>query len=126
MTTLSSEAQRKWDLLHTFSYAYICQPPEKYWDDEDFMFQRDVLLQQVHHDVHRTDWKTIYARYSEFLPIQAAHADAKAYYQQAENGLSTPEYERIRAYAERMDEQRIQMRKPINDRPADKLRRSKR
>jgi hypothetical protein len=124
---MSSEAQQKWDLMHTFSYSYICQPPQKFWNDEEFLFQRDILLQQVHHDVHRTDWKTIYARYSEFRPIQEAHKDAKAYYQAFENEQTTPEYESIRAYAERMDEERKIIRAPKkDDRPADKLRRSKR
>lgn len=89
------------------------------------MFQRDILLQQVNHDVHRTDWKTIYARYSEFHPIQAAYNDAKEYYNACVDGRTTPEYENIRVYAERMDKQRQEMRKP-NDRPTDKLRRSKR
>mgnify|MGYP006275129837 CR=1 FL=1 len=109
---LDSEAQRKWDILHTFSYAYICQPPEQYWDDEEFMYQRDILLQQVHHDVHRTDWKTIYSRYGDYLPIQAALNDAKEYYAKLEVGETTPAYERMREYAERMDAQRVEMRKP--------------
>jgi len=65
---MSSEAQQKWDLMHTFGYSYICQPPQKFWDDEEFLFQRDILLQQVHHDVHRTDWKTIYTGTLSFAP----------------------------------------------------------
>ncbi len=98
--------------MHTFSYAYICQPPEEYWEDEDFMMQRDILLSQVHHDVHRTDWKTIYSRYNEFLPIRLAFKDAKEYYEAQTQGVTTPAYERIRGYAERMDKQRAEMRKP--------------
>lgn len=98
--------------MHTFSYAYICQPPEEYWEDEDFMMQRDILLSQVHHDVHRTDWKTIYSRYNEFFPIRLAFKDAKEYYESQSQGSTTPAYERIRGYAERMDVQRAEMRKP--------------
>jgi uncharacterized protein YktA (UPF0223 family) len=123
---MRNEAQEKWDLLHTFSYSYICQPPRKYWDDEEFLFQRDILVEQVQHDVHKTDWKTIYARYSEFKPIQAAHKDAKAYYEAFEKGQTTPEYESIRAYAQRMDEERKIIRtSKKDDRPTDRLRRPK-
>lgn len=124
---MNSEAQDKWDLMHTFSYAYICQPPRKYWDDEEFLFQLDILFQKIDYNVHRTDWKTIYGRYSEFKPIQAALRDAKAYYEAFVNGQTTPEYERIRAYAERINEERIILRTPKkDDRPVNKLRRSKR
>ena len=124
---MNKEAQKKWDIMHTFSYSYICQPPQKYWEDEEFLFQRDILLQQVHHDVHRTDWKIIYGRYSEFRPIQAAYKDAKEYYDAFLKGETTPEYESIRAYAERMDEERVKLRAPKpDDRPVSKLRRSKR
>ena len=123
---MNKEAQKKWDIMHTFSYSYICQPPQKYWEDEEFLFQRDILLQQVHHDVHRTDWEIIYGRYSELRPIQAAYKDAKEYYDAFLKGETTPEYESIRAYAERVDEERVKLRasKP-DDRPVSKLRRSK-
>jgi hypothetical protein len=107
-----SEAQRKWDLMHTFSYAYICQPPQEYWDDEEFMMHRDILLNQVHHDVHRTDWKTIYSRYNEYLPIRLAFKDAKESYEALAQNSTTPAYENIRVYAERMDKQRVILRKP--------------
>lgn len=110
---LVSEAQKKWDLMHTFSYAYICQPPKEYWEDEDFMLQRDILFGQVHNDVHRTDWKTIYGRYNEFLPIRLAFKDAKDYYEAWVRGGTTEAYELIREYSERMDEQRAKMRKPL-------------
>ena len=107
-----SEAQKKWDLMHTFSYAYICQPPQEYWDDEEFMMHRDILLNQVHHDVHRTDWKTIYSRYNEYLPIRLAFKDAKESYEALIQNSTTPAYQNIRVYAERMDKQRVILRKP--------------
>jgi hypothetical protein len=107
-----SEGQKKWDLMHTFSYAYICQPPEEYWEDEEFMMHRDILFGQVHHDVHRTDWKTIYSRYNEFLPIRLAFKNAKEFYEAQSTGGTTQAYEDIKGYAERMDKQRAEMRKP--------------
>jgi hypothetical protein len=110
--TTPSEAQIKWDLMHTFSYAYICQPPKEYWEDEEFMMQRDILFNQVHHDVHRTEWKTIYSRYNEFLPIRLAFKDAKEYYEAQLIGSTTTAYQEIRGYAERMDKQRAEMRRP--------------
>jgi hypothetical protein len=112
MTSEISEAQKKWDLMHTFSYAYICQPPREYWEDEEFMMHRDILFGQVHYDVHRTDWKTIYSRYNEYLPIRLAFKDAKEYYQAWTLGQSTAAYEQIKGYAERTDQQRAEIRKP--------------
>jgi hypothetical protein len=109
---MTSEGQEKWDLMHTFSYAYICQPPKEYWEDEEFMLQREVLFNQVHNDVHRTDWKTIYGRYSEYLPIRLALKDAKEYYEAKQNGTTTPAYEEIKGYAERMDAQRKEISRP--------------
>lgn len=110
--TSSSEAQNKWDLMHTFSYAYICQPPREYWDNEDFMLQRDILFNQVAKDVHRTDWKTIYGRYSEYLPIRLAYKDAKEYFEAQAQGQTTPAYEEIRGYAEKVARQKAEFRRP--------------
>jgi len=107
-----SEAQNKWDLMHTFSYAYICQPPKEYWNDEDFMLQRDILFNQVANDVHRTDWQTIYGRYNEYLPIRLAYKNAKEYFEARERGETTSEYEEIKGYAERVAMQKEEMRRP--------------
>ena len=124
---MNSEAQQKWDLIHLFSYSYICQPPKKYWDDEEFMYQREILFQQVAHDIHTTDWKTIYTRYSDFRPIQLAYNDAKEYFAALSDGKSTPEYDVIRGYAELVEQERKKIRAPKeDDRPLDKLRRPKR
>ena len=105
------EAQRKWDLMHTFSYSYICQPPRAYWDDEAFMADRETLLVQVASDVHRTDWKRIYAMFGASLPIKLAFHDAKEYYEASLRGETTPAYELKRGYMERMDKEREQKRK---------------
>lgn len=110
--TSSSEAQIKWDLMHTFSYAYICQPPKEYWEDEEFMFQRDILFNQVANDVHQTDWKTIYGRYNEYLPIRLAYKDAKEYFDASLQGQTTAAYEEIRGYAEKVARQKAEIRAP--------------
>jgi hypothetical protein len=107
---LSSEAQAKWDLMHTFSYAYICQPPDEYRNDEEYMLQRDILFNQIANDVHRTDWKSIYARYNEYLPIRLAYKDAKEYYDARLSGTTTKAYEAIKGYAEISDWQRTIIR----------------
>lgn len=111
--TNNQEAQRKWDLMHTFSYAYICQPPKEYWEDEEFMLHRDVLFNQVANDVHKTDWSTIYKRYNEYLPIRLAYKDAKEYYDAELDGASTPAYEEIKGYAQRVDAQKKELRRPV-------------
>jgi hypothetical protein len=108
-TPACHEAQEKWDLMHTFSYAYICQPPAE-WDGEEFELQREALFAIVGPTVHKTDWKSIYSRYSDYIVIRLAFRDARDYYQAKSNGLSTPAYERIRGYAERMDKERYAMR----------------
>lgn len=105
-----SEAEVKWDLMHTFTYAYICQPPSEYLSDEEFMLHRDILFNQIGNDVHRTDWKTIYSRYKDYLPIRLANKDAKEYYDAMQVGGSTAAYDAIRGYAERVDWQRKTIR----------------
>jgi len=112
LTMSSFEAQNKWDLMHTFSYAYICQPPREYWDNEEFMLQREILFNQVAKDVHHTDWKTIYGRYNEYLPIRLAYKDAKEYFEAQAQGQTTPAYKDIRGYAERVARQKAEMRRP--------------
>ncbi len=76
------------------------------------MLQRDILFNQVANDVHRTDWKTIYGRYSEYLPIRLAYKDAKEYFEAQAQGQTTSAYEEIRGYAEKVAKQKEQMRRP--------------
>jgi len=110
MQTKREEAQQRWDLLHSFCYSYICQVPKKYMNDEEYRAHRDVLFDLVANDVHRTNWKDIFSRYQNYLPIVAAYNAAKEYTYAAEKGQTTEEYEEIRGYVERMDDQRRQMR----------------
>lgn len=124
-TPACNEAQEKWDLMHTFSYAYICQPPDQ-WDGEEFELQRETLFGQMGYTVHKTDWKSIYSRYSDYLVIRLAFRDAKEYYEARKRGESTPAYERIRGYAERMDKERQAMRYvPPADEKKDKPKRKR-
>lgn len=98
--------------MHTFSYAYICQPPKEYWENEEFMLQQEILFNQVANDVHNTDWRTIYGRYNEYLPIRLAYKNAKEYYEARLQGQTTAAYEDIRGYAERVAKQKAEMRRP--------------
>lgn len=100
------ETQRKWDILHTFCYAYICSPPQEYWKDEEFMRERQFLMAAVKNSVHETDWKPILREYSQMKPVTLSIRHAKEFYEAEVHNKETEPYKAIKDYFVRMDEQR--------------------
>lgn len=104
-STISSE-QRKWDILHTFCYAYICQPPQDFWEDKQFMEERDFLLRAVKNNVHVTDWKQILREYSQMGPITLSIKHAKEFYEAEVQNKETEAYRAIKSYFLKTDRER--------------------
>jgi hypothetical protein len=102
----SNPTQRKWDILHTFCYAYICTPPEEYWEDENFMEERNFLLPAMKNSVHDTDWKAILREYSQMRPVTLSIKDAKEFYEAEVQNKETEAYRAIKSYFLRTDKER--------------------
>jgi hypothetical protein len=98
--------QRKWDILHTFCYAYICQPPREVWEDEEIMAERDELLEMVGNCVHSTDWKSILSAKSKMRLITLSIINAKDFYNSEVIGEKTEAYKAIEGYFSKVDWQR--------------------
>ena len=102
----SNPSQRKWDILHTFCYAYICQPPQDFWEDKQFMEERDFLLRAVKNNVHVTDWKQILREYSQMGPITLSIRHAKEFYEAEVQNKETEAYRAIKSYFLKTDRER--------------------
>ena len=102
----SDPTQRKWDILHTFCYAYICQPPQDFWEDKQFMEERDFLFRAVKNNVHVTDWKQILREYSQMGPITLGIKHAKEFYEAEVQNKETEAYRAIKDYFLRTDRER--------------------
>lgn len=102
----SDPTQRKWDILHTFCYAYICQPPQEYMDDKQFMEERDFLMRAVKNNVHVTDWKQILREYSHMGPITLSIKHAKEFYDAEVQNKETDAYKAIKSYFTKVDRER--------------------
>lgn len=107
---LSDIDQRKWDILHTFCYAYICQPPQEYWDDEEFMAERNELIELVDNCVHSTNWKSILSAKSQMRLITLSIIHAKDFYNSEVIGKETEAYKAIKEYFVKADWQRQMLR----------------
>jgi hypothetical protein len=106
----SDPIQRKWDILHTFCYSYICQPPQEYWGDEEVMAERNKLLELVENDVHRTNWKSILSANSNLRLITLSIRHAKDFYDSEVIGEETEPYRAIKDYFKRADWERQMLR----------------
>jgi len=106
----SDPVQRKWDILHTFCYSYICQPPQEYWEDEEFMKERNELLELVENDVHRTNWKQLLSANSQTRLITLSIRHAKDFYDYEVIGQETKPYRAIKEYFKRVDWEREMLR----------------
>lgn len=106
----SDPIQRKWDILHTFCYSYICQPPQEYWGDEEVMAERNKLLELVENDVHRTNWKSILSANSNLRLITLSIRHAKDFYDSEVIGEETEPYRAIKEYFKRADWERQMLR----------------
>lgn len=102
----SDPTQRKWDILHTFCYAYICQPPQEYWEDKQFMEERDFLMRAMKNNVHVTDWKQILREYSQMGPITLSIKHAKEFYEAEVQNQETQDYKAIKSYFQKVDRER--------------------
>jgi hypothetical protein len=102
----SNPTQRKWDILHTFCYAYICIPPEEYWEDENFMEERNFLLPAMKNSVHDTDWKAVLREYSQMKPVTLSIKDAKEFYEAEVQNKETEAYKAIKRYFLKTDRER--------------------
>jgi hypothetical protein len=98
--------ERKWDILHTFCYAYICTPPQECWEDEGMMKERDELLELVDNCVHSTNWKSILSAKSKMRLITLSISHAKDFYNSEVIGQETEPYKSIKEYFKRVEWQR--------------------
>lgn len=106
MKPLSDIDQRKWDILHTFCYAYICSPPQECWGDAEMMAEREKLLELVEDSVHSTNWKSILSANSQMRLITLSIRHAKDFYNSEVIGQETEPYKAIKSYFQRMDWER--------------------
>lgn len=106
----SDPTQRKWDILHTFCYAYICQPPQELWGDAEAMKERNELLELVGNSVHSTDWKSILTSKSKMRVITLSIKDAKEFYESEVIKDKTDAYKAIEEYFKRADWEREMLR----------------
>lgn len=107
---LSDIDQRKWDILHTFCYAYICQPPQEIWDDAEMMAERNELLEMVDNCVHSTNWKSILYAKSQMRLITLSIINAKDFYNSEVIGEKTEAYRAIEGYFKKADWEREMLR----------------
>lgn len=106
----SDPTQRKWDILHTFCYAYICQPPQETWDDAQVMEEQKELLEMVDNCVHSTNWKSILSAKSQMRLITLSIRHAKEFYNSEVIGEKTEAYRAIEGYFKRADWERQMLR----------------
>ena len=107
---LSDIDQRKWDILHTFCYAYICQPPQEIWDDAEMMAERNELLEMVDNCVHSTNWKSILSAKTQMRLITLSIINAKDFYNSEVIGEKTEAYRAIEGYFKKADWEREMLR----------------
>lgn len=106
----SDPTQRKWDILHTFCYAYICQPPQEAWSDEEMMEERKELFEMVGNSVHDTDWKSLLSSKSKMRLITLSIRHAKEFYESEVIGEKSEPYRVIEGYFKRADWERQMLR----------------
>jgi len=102
----SNQAQRKWEIVETFCFSYICQPPQEYWEDDEFMAEREFLLKAIGNNVHVTNWKQIFKEYSEMRPVTLSIKHAKEFYEAEVQNRKTDAYKAIEGYFSKVDNQR--------------------
>jgi hypothetical protein len=78
---LELQPENKWALAKCYIYSYIAQPPREFWDDAEFMDQREFLLAFLGFTIFKTDFNVIFANYRNHRPIQEALAAAKIAYE---------------------------------------------
>jgi len=102
----SNPAQRKWEIVETFCFSYICQPHPEYWEDDEFMAEREFLLKAIGNNVHVTNWKQIFKEYSEMRPVTLSIKHAKEFYEAEVQNRKTDAYKAIEGYFSKVDNQR--------------------
>jgi len=102
----SNAAKRKWEILETFCFAYICQPPYGMEQDDEYMAHRDFLMKAIGNNVHVTDWKQIFREYSEMRPVTLSIRHAKEFYEAEVQKQETEAYKAIKGYFLKTDRQR--------------------
>jgi len=102
----NTPAQRKWEIVETFCFSYICQPPQEYWGDDEFMAEREFLLKAIGNNVHVTNWKQIFKEYSEMRPVTLSIRHAKEFYEAEVQNKKTDAYRAIEGYFAKVDKQR--------------------
>lgn len=107
---LSDIDQRKWDILHTFCYAYICHPPQEVWDNAEMMAERNELLELVDNCVHSTNWKSILSAKSKMRLVTLSIMHSKEFYDSEVIGEKTEAYRAIEGYFKRADWERGMLR----------------
>ena len=112
MTPEEKEKQEKWDLMETFLYAYISQPPDEIWNDEKSREEWEWMHPLLGWDVFQTNFKEIYAQHGKNSLITLSLKHAKEYYEQRAIGATTAPYEAIKGYAERVEKERWDRRNP--------------
>jgi|688.fasta_scaffold1942353_1 hypothetical protein len=118
---LSNEDQRKWDILYTFCYSYICSPPIECLEDVEMMSERDKLFELVDNCVHSTNWKSILSANSQMRLITLSIRHAKDFYNSEVIGQETEPYRAIKSYFKRVDWER-QILRDENPPPLSHLR----
>ena len=106
MEAHSNESKRKWEILETFCFAYICQPPKEYEQDEEYMAHRDFLMKAIGNNVHVTNWKQLFREYSEMKPVTLSIRHAKEFYEAEVQKEETEAYRAIKSYFVKTDRQR--------------------
>lgn len=79
--TLEQQLENKWPLAKCYIYSYIAQPRREFWNDPEFMQQREYLLPFIGWTIYKTDFNVIFANFRYFRPIQEALAAAKLAYE---------------------------------------------
>ena len=102
----NTPAQRKWEIVETFCFSYICQPPYGMERDDEYMAHRQFLLNAIGNNVHVTNWKQIFKEYSEMRPITLSIKHAKEFYEAEVKKEETEAYREIKSYFLKADKQR--------------------
>jgi hypothetical protein len=113
MEAHSNEAKRKWEILETFCFAYICSPPYGMEQDEEYMAHRDFLMKAIGNNVHVTNWKQLFREYSEMRPVTLSIRHAKEFYEAEVQKEETEAYRAIKSYFLKTDRQREIIRKNL-------------
>jgi hypothetical protein len=106
MEAHSNESKRKWEILETFCFAYICQPPQGCEQDEEYMAHRDFLMKAVGNSVHTTNWKQVLKEYCEMKPVTLSIRHAKEFYDAEVQKEETEAYKAIKSYFLKTDRER--------------------